>query len=121
MTVCDWSAEAPLPDAMPRPSVFVGKGLPTYDRAPVGRESFPDATLQPSVFAGKGLPTYDRAPVGRESFPDATARPSVFAGRVATKATVCDWERIADECLNQFTRAEGANDFRRAGFAVRAR
>jgi hypothetical protein len=93
MTVCDWSAEAALPDAMPRPSVFVGKGLPTYDRAPVGRESFPDAT----------------------------ARPSVFAGRVATKATVCDWERIADECLNQFTRAEGANDFRRAGFAVRAR
>ncbi|BBA33172.1 hypothetical protein sS8_1210 [Methylocaldum marinum] len=31
--VCDWSAEAALPDAMLRPSVFVGKGLPTYDRA----------------------------------------------------------------------------------------
>ena|GEM_PF-5920251 len=31
MTVCDWSAEAPLPDATSRPSVFVGKGLPTYE------------------------------------------------------------------------------------------
>ncbi|WP_434151021.1 hypothetical protein ACR2R6_05630 [Methylocaldum gracile subsp. desertum] len=53
--VCDWSGEALLPDATSRPSVFVGKGLPTY------------------------------------------------------------------ECLNQFTVADGANDFRRAGFAVRAR
>ncbi|WP_434148540.1 phage integrase N-terminal SAM-like domain-containing protein [Methylocaldum gracile subsp. desertum] len=55
MTVCDWSAEAALPDTTSRPSVFVGKGLPTY------------------------------------------------------------------ECLNQFTRAEGANDVHQAGFAVRAR
>ncbi|WP_269461481.1 hypothetical protein [Methylocaldum marinum] len=27
------SAEAALPGAVLRPSVFVGKGLPTYDRA----------------------------------------------------------------------------------------
>ncbi|WP_434130728.1 hypothetical protein [Methylocaldum sp. GT1BB] len=53
--VCDWSAEAALPDATSWPNVFVGKGLPTY------------------------------------------------------------------ECLNSFTRAEGANDFRQAGFAIRAR
>jgi len=47
---------------------------------------------------------YGHSRVGRESlpnraeaaFPDATSRPSGFVGRVATKATVCDWERIAD-------------------------
>ncbi|BBA36923.1 hypothetical protein sS8_5000 [Methylocaldum marinum] len=53
--VCDWSGEAALPDATPRPRISVGKGLPTY------------------------------------------------------------------ECLNQFARTEGANDFRQACFAVRAR
>jgi hypothetical protein len=31
MTVCDWSAEAALPDDTSPPSVFVGKGLPTYE------------------------------------------------------------------------------------------
>jgi hypothetical protein len=54
-----------------------------YGHSRVGRESFPDATSRPSVFVGKGLPTY--------------------------------------ECLNPFTRAEGANDVHQAGFAVRAR
>ncbi|MBP1152378.1 MULTISPECIES: hypothetical protein [unclassified Methylocaldum] len=37
MTVCDWSAEAPLPDATSRPRVFVGNGLPTYDREVYGQ------------------------------------------------------------------------------------
>ncbi len=58
----------------------------------------------------------------RSPLPDARSRPDVFVGRVATKATVCDWERLPTyECLNPFTRAEGANDFRQACFAVRAR
>ena len=42
-----------------------------YGHSRVGRESLPIAN---GVFVGKGLPTYDRAPVGRESFPIANGR-----------------------------------------------
>ncbi|MBP1150212.1 hypothetical protein [Methylocaldum sp. RMAD-M] len=43
--------------------------------------------------------------------PDTTSQPSVFVGKGLPTY----------ECLNQFTRAEGANDVRQACFAVRAR
>ncbi|MBP1152578.1 hypothetical protein JOD69_004442 [Methylocaldum sp. RMAD-M] len=67
-----------------------------YGHSRVGRESFPIAN---GVF-GKGVAGAPGQAVcdwsAEAALPDTTSRPSVFVGRVATKATVCDWERIAE-------------------------